>query len=117
VARDGRLETEPESTVGKPATEPDRGPVDLEHTQPMEHADATELPDAGDTSYIGASLPRIEQLPPTILVEEGEMGHATGQWIVQIRCDCGRRWFDVKMVKTARCPRCESMVVIESIDD
>jgi hypothetical protein len=115
VAREGRSEFEPEREVGKATTEPDRGRADLEHTQPMEHADATELPDAGDTSYIGP-LPRIEALPPGMVVEEGEMGHATGQWIVQIRCDCGRRWFDVKMVKTARCPRCETMVIVESID-
>lgn len=116
MARDGRSESEPERRVGKSPAEPDRASADLEHTQPIERADTTEFPDAEDTADIGSPLPRIEQLPPTIIVEEGEMGHATGQWIVQIRCDCGRRWFDVKMVKTARCPRCESMVVVEPID-
>src|SRR5687768_13458603 len=47
---------------------------------------------------------RIEELPPAIVVDETEMGRATGQWIVEIRCECGRGWFDVEMVKTARCP-------------
>jgi hypothetical protein len=116
VARDGRSESEPERRVETSPLEPVARAPDLEHTQPMERADTTALPDAEDTAFIGAPLPRIEQLPPGMLVEEGEMGHATGQWIVQIRCDCGRRWFDVKMVKTARCPRCESVVVIEAID-
>lgn len=116
MARDGRSEPESEPKVGTSLLEPDTRAPDLEHTQPMERADTTQLPAAEDTAYIGAPLPRIEQLPPGMLVEEGEMGHATGQWIVQIRCDCGRRWFDVKMVKTARCPRCESMVVVEAID-
>lgn len=116
MARDGRSESGPERGVGKSPAGPERGPADLEHTQPMERGDTTELPNADDTAFLGAPLPRIEQLPRGIIVEEGEMGRATGQWIVQIRCDCGRRWFDVQMVKTARCPRCESMVVVDPID-
>jgi hypothetical protein len=116
MARDGRSESDVDPRVGTSPVAPDRRPADLEHTQPMERADATELPEAEDTAFIGVPLPRIEQLPPGMIVEEGEMGHATGQWIVQVRCDCGRRWFDVKMVKTARCPRCEMVVVIEAID-
>jgi hypothetical protein len=116
MARDGRSESDVDPRAGASPVAPDRGSADLEHTQPIERADATELPEAEDTAFIGVPLPRIEQLPPGMIVEEGEMGHATGQWIVQVRCDCGRRWFDVKMVKTARCPRCEMMVVIEAID-
>src|SRR5262245_27581057 len=116
MERDGRSESDADRSAEAWPLAPERERTELEDTQPMERADATELPDAADTSFIGAPLPRIEQLPPGMLVEEGEMGHATGQWIVQIRCDCGRRWFDVKMVKTARCPRCETMVVIETID-
>ena len=92
---------------------PERAPADLEHTQPTEKLD-TEVGE--ETAYLGAPLPRVEQLPPGILVKEDVMGRATGQWIVQIRCECGRRWFDVRMVKTAQCPRCENMVVVDPID-
>ena len=76
-------------------------PPSIDHTQPMD---------------LSALLPRIEQLPSGIVVEETEMGRATGQWVVQIRCECGRRWFDVQMVRTARCPRCEMMAVVKPID-
>jgi hypothetical protein len=82
----------------------------------MERTGVMAGPDLDEPTYGGVPLPRIEQLPPGIVVEEASMGRATGQWIVQIRCECGRRWFDVEMVKTARCPRCESLVLIEPIE-
>jgi len=87
-------------------------PPSIEHTQPMETIGGTDSEDATDWS---ALLPRIEQLPDDIVVEETEMGRATGQWVVQIRCECGRRWFDLQMIKTARCPRCETMAAVEPI--
>ena len=87
-------------------------PPSIEHTQQMETIGGAE---SENTTYWSA-LPLIEQLPPGIVVEEKEMGRATGQWVVQIRCACGQRWFDVQMVKIARCPRCEMMAVVEPID-
>jgi hypothetical protein len=91
-------------------------PPSIDDTQPMEGTETIGGAESEGTSYLSALLPRIEQLPAGIVVEETEMGRATGQWVVQIRCECGRRWFDVQMVKTARCPRCETMVVVEPID-
>ena len=104
--------------TGPPDPGPERAPANLEHTQPMERTEKldAEVGVGEDTAYIGAPLPRVEQLPPGMIVKEDVMGRATGQWIVQIRCECGRRWFDVQMVKTARCPRCDSMVVVDPID-
>ena len=90
-------------------------PPSIDGTQPMEGTEAIGGAESEDTTYLRALLPLIEQPPPSIVVEETEMGGATGQWVVQIRCECGRRWFDVQMVKNARCPRCEMMVVIEPI--
>jgi hypothetical protein len=100
---------------GTPGSAPEQPAEDIEHTQLMERTEDQAADPAEDTTYLGAPLPRIEQLPPGIIVKEDVMGRATGQWIVQIRCECGRRWFDVEMVKTARCPRCENMVVVEPI--
>lgn len=117
VARDGRGTLGSERPVGKGnLAEAERTPPEIDQTQPMERSGPLTQLELDETSYIGAPLARIEQLPQGILVEETAMGRATGQWIVQIRCDCGRRWFDVEMIKTARCPRCDSMVLIEPID-
>ena len=84
-------------------------PSSIDHTQPMETI-------GGADAICWRDLPRIERLPPGIVVEETEMGRATGQWVVLIRCACGRRWFDLQMVWTARCPRCETMAIVESLD-
>ena len=131
MARDGRRESDSGLIVDRPRAVPGPGRTqggrtqgDIEHTQPMEHhGESVDAPlEIEDTSFITSALPRVEQLPPRIepppgiIVEEKEMGRATGQWIVQIRCDCGRRWFDVQMVKTARCPRCDALVVVTEID-
>ena len=102
--------------TGHPDPADERPRPDLEHTQPIEGTEKLEAEAVDETAYIGVTLPRVEQLPPGIIVKEDVMGRATGQWIVQIRCECGRRWFDVRMVKTAQCPRCETMVVVEPIE-
>jgi len=46
-------------------------PPSIDHTQPMETIGGSE---SEDTTYLSALLPRIEQLPPGIVVEETEMG-------------------------------------------
>jgi hypothetical protein len=119
VAREGRWSQGFERAGSKPGTpqaDPEPAPPSIEHTQPMEGTEIINRAEMEDTAYLGAPLPRIEQIPPGIVVEEAEMGRATGQWIVQIRCECGRRWFDVEMVKTARCPRCNVMLIVEPVD-
>jgi hypothetical protein len=116
VAREGRwtkvLERAGKKT-GVPGDEPEPTAPEIDHTQPMEGTAIIGRQVAEDTAYLGAPLPRIEQLPEGIVVKEDLMGRATGQWIVQIRCECGRRWFDVEMVQTARCPRCDAMLIVE----
>ena len=103
--------------VVKYSGEREPSPPSIDQTQPMEGTEAIGGAESEDTTYSSALLPRIEQLPPGIVVAEAEMGRATGQWIVLIRCECGRRWFDLRMVKTARCPRCETMAVVEPMLD
>ena len=57
--------------------------------------------------------PRITRMPDGIEVVERRLGHAVGRWVMQVRCDCGRRWFEVETVKTADCPRCGALVMID----
>jgi len=53
-------------------------PPSIDHTQPMETIGGSE---SEDTTYLSALLPRIEQLPPGIVVEETEMGRATDHMV------------------------------------
>jgi hypothetical protein len=58
-------------------------------------------------------VPKITHMPEGIEVVERHLGHAVGRWVLQIRCDCGRRWFEVEPVKSAECPRCHALVLIQ----
>jgi hypothetical protein len=77
----------------------------------MESLDPGEIADVELTMM--RPLPKIERMPDGIEVTERPVGHATAQWIVMVRCQCGRRWFEVEFVDTATCPRCGLFVVVE----
>ena len=65
--------------------------------------------DGGDTNR----LPRITRMPEGIKVEEHRVGRAVAQWVLHVRCDCGRRWFEVEPVDTTNCPRCGMLVYVD----
>lgn len=63
-----------------------------------------------------ARLPAITSLPPGIEVVEHEIGRAVGQWILMVRCQCGKRWFELEAIDTATCPRCNTLVYVDALD-
>lgn len=65
--------------------------------------------DDGDT----VRLPNITRMPQGTKVQGRRIGRAVGHWVLQVRCECGRRWFEVDQVETAECPRCGALVTIE----
>jgi hypothetical protein len=71
---------------------------------------------ADDLVLGSAPVPRITRMPQGVEMREQGLGHAVGRWILQVRCDCGRRWFEVEQVATVRCPRCEALVAVEVED-
>lgn len=58
-------------------------------------------------------VPRVTRMPEGVRVEERRFGRATAQWILQVRCECGRRWFEVEEVDTAKCPKCGMLVYVD----
>jgi hypothetical protein len=68
-----------------------------------------DLDDAGDT----ALLPNITRMPEGIEVVEQRVGRAVGQWVLQVRCQCGRRWFELEAIDATTCPRCGLFVYLD----
>ena len=67
-----------------------------------------------DDATLGtAPLPKITSMPEGIDAQERRLGRAVGHWVLQVRCECGRRWFEVEPVQTADCPRCGALVYID----
>jgi hypothetical protein len=60
-----------------------------------------------------APVPRITRMPEGIKVDERRVGRAVAQWILHVRCECGRRWFEVEPIDTTTCPRCGVLVYVD----
>ncbi len=60
-------------------------------------------------------MPKITRLPDGIEVVEQSVGRAVGSWILQVRCQCGRRWFEATSVDATHCPRCGMYVYIDFV--
>ena len=56
--------------------------------------------------------PTGTRLPEGYEVHEQRVGRAVGQWVLQVRCQCGRRWFEVEAIEATHCPRCGSLVYL-----
>ncbi len=68
---------------------------------------------AAEAAVPDAPPPRITRMPQGIEVSERRLGRAIGHWVLQVRCECGRRWFEVEAVQTADCPRCGALVIVD----
>jgi hypothetical protein len=88
------------------AAEPDL----IKPAQLLRYLDESET---GDANAEGGALPRITYLPEGIKVDERRVGRAVARWILHVRCDCGRRWFEVEAVDTTTCPRCGVLVYVD----
>jgi hypothetical protein len=60
--------------------------------------------------------PSGRSLPEGYDVHEQRVGRAVGQWVLQVRCQCGRRWFEVEAIEATHCPRCGSLVYLHIHD-
>lgn len=77
------------------------------------HQSDNDVSDEDDT----ARLPGITSLPEGIEVVEHAIGRAVGQWILMVRCQCGKRWFEVEAIEAATCPRCSALVYVDMLQD
>ena len=60
-----------------------------------------------------ARLPKITSLPEGIEVIEHSVRRAVGQWVLMVRCQCGKRWFELDAIDAATCPRCNALVYVD----
>ena len=60
-----------------------------------------------------APVPYITRMPEGYEVVEHRLVHATGQWVLHVRCQCGRRWFELEAIDATHCPRCGVLVYID----
>ena len=120
TVRDGNDTADDETWVAIEPISDDRVPEDLiSPDKLLRYLDESEgesdegESDEGEQDEGDDALPRILSMPEGIRVDERLVGRAVAQWILQVRCDCGRRWFEVEAVDTATCPRCGILVYVD----
>ena len=102
-----------------PALEPleEAGPADdlISPSRLLRYLDESRsVPDDGDEELgDGAPVPRITSMPEGVRVEQRRVGRAVAQWILHVRCECGRRWFEVEAIDSTTCPRCGMLVYLD----
>src|SRR5215212_8579154 len=57
--------------------------------------------------------PRFKAADSGIEVIEDQAGTAHGQWVLHVRCECGRRWFELEAISASTCPECGLLVYVE----
>lgn len=100
---------------GPRGTEPHEDLIDIGQLMKVLE-DEPEIRDEDDSLDSTQPVPKITRMPDGVEVVEHHLGHAVGRWILQVRCDCGRRWFEVEAVQSTHCPRCGAVVLIEVED-
>lgn len=88
------------------------GPADaslFSRGQDDDHGRASDLSDT-------ARVPNITRMPDAYEVVEHRVGRAVGQWVLQVRCQCGRRWFELEAIDASACPRCGLLVYVDVVE-
>ena len=73
--------------------------------------------DPGDSPQRGRqadlSLSAPQSAPDNgIEVHEEECGTVTVQRVYQMRCECGRSWFELDLPKVVQCPACHKLGLV-----
>jgi len=112
----GQERSQPDAASGDAGSHAQGGPAD-ESTRPV---DASLIPqgraddheEEGDPDFT-ARVPNVTRMPTGYEVVEHRVGRAVGQWVLHVRCQCGRRWFEVEAIEATTCPRCGRLVYVE----
>ena len=64
-----------------------------------------DFPQRGGRADLNLPAPQ-SALDSGIEVHEEEWGTVTVQRLYQMRCECGRSWFELELPKFVRCPAC-----------
>jgi hypothetical protein len=78
------------------------------------YVDAAELPDEPQSPYRARLGVPPEQPDEGVEVREREVVRGTTSIVYEIRCVCGRRWFNRRRERLNICPRCARAVLLES---
>ena len=75
-----------------------------------------EVPDTPPSPYRARMVPRPEERPADPEVGVREVVRGQLRTLYEIRCRCGKRWFNTQFESIQLCPRCGCVVLLERDD-
>jgi hypothetical protein len=84
----------------------------LERIKPTTYVEWSDVPDLPESPYRARLTIPQEESPNGVEVREREV--VRGEWtrIFEIRCACGKRWFNRRFENVQLCPRCGCAVLL-----
>jgi len=79
---------------------------------PTEYVNAADLPDEPLSPYRARLTVQKEQAPDDFETGEREVVAGEMKIIYQVRCACGKRWFNPRCENVQLCPRCGRAVLL-----
>jgi len=88
----------------------------LDRLKPTVYVDGRDLPDEPESPYRARLTLPLEQSTEGVEVRERDVVHGEVRVIYEVRCSCGKRWFNPQLDKVQFCPRCSRAVLIQLPD-
>ena len=85
-----------------------------ERLKPVAYVDWRDVPDGPSCPYRARITTPVEHGSNELDVREREIVRGSIRTVYQIRCPCGRRWFNPRLEKVQICPRCGRAVLVMS---
>ncbi len=80
---------------------------------PTSYVDWSDIPDGPQSPYRARVTLATEHSPDDVDVLEREVVRGKMKVIYEVRCSCGRRWFNPRLERVQLCPRCDRAVLLE----
>jgi hypothetical protein len=88
----------------------------LDRLKPTAYVDSSDIPDAPESPYRARLTMPLEESPSGFEVREREVVRGEWKTIYEIRCSCGKRWFNRRFENVQLCPRCGCAVLLKPPD-
>lgn len=87
-----------------------------ERLGPTVYVDASDVPDAPASPYRARLTVSPDHVTAGVEVREREIVHGEVKVVYEVRCSCGKRWFNPRFENVQVCPRCGNAVLLQKPD-
>jgi len=79
---------------------------------PTQYVDGRDVPDELESPYRARVTRRREPAPQDVETGEREIVAGEMKIVYEVRCSCGKRWFNTRLENVQICPRCDRAVLL-----